>query len=162
MTPSYAVLASPNTVTVPAVPGDIRASLVERISKAKGISIDLATLALDNTLIFLRGIAEHPGVALSPSKLVDEGWHQFILFTRNYADYCLALAGRFIHHRPTTEGSRNPQANSPHATYEFLQKHGLAPDRCVWLDSAQWGTCDGGCDGGGGGGDSCDGGCDGN
>jgi hypothetical protein len=33
--------------------------------------------------------------------VVDELWHTFILFTREYATFCEAVAGRFIHHAPT-------------------------------------------------------------
>ncbi|HEU0053807.1 MAG TPA: hypothetical protein VFQ39_11535, partial [Longimicrobium sp.] len=31
---------------------------------------------------------------------VDELWHTFIIFTREYAQFCDVVAGRFIHHVP--------------------------------------------------------------
>ena len=31
---------------------------------------------------------------------VDEVWHAHILFTRQYAEFCQAVYGRFIHHDP--------------------------------------------------------------
>jgi hypothetical protein len=34
------------------------------------------------------------------SKVVDSVWHQFILFTREYADFCNSHLGRFLHHQP--------------------------------------------------------------
>jgi hypothetical protein len=37
---------------------------------------------------------------------VDEVWHAFILFTREYADFCQDIFGEFIHHVPRT--SRTP------------------------------------------------------
>jgi hypothetical protein len=37
---------------------------------------------------------------------VDELWHTFITFTREYARFCDEVAGRFIHHVPT-----RPEAN---------------------------------------------------
>lgn len=46
----------------------------------------------------------------SPSKIVDEAWHSFILHTREYADYCLRKFGKFIHHVPQriqTDGSNS-------------------------------------------------------
>jgi hypothetical protein len=35
-----------------------------------------------------------------PSKLVDTCWHVFICDTRNYARFCEAVLGRFLHHEP--------------------------------------------------------------
>ncbi len=41
-------------------------------------------------------------LAITPStKLVDEMWHTFILFTQEYFDFCDAFLGRYIHHAPT-------------------------------------------------------------
>lgn len=41
-------------------------------------------------------IITHPMAAL------DEMWHHFVLFTRDYADFCSRFFGRFIHHQPLT------------------------------------------------------------
>lgn len=50
--------------------------------------------------------------ALNPDKRypmtdpIDEAWHTFILFTREYTAFCNQIAGRYIHHNPrilTTE-----------------------------------------------------------
>ncbi len=35
-----------------------------------------------------------------PSEAVDTAWHQFILFTRDYEDFCQNAFGRFLHHTP--------------------------------------------------------------
>lgn len=40
------------------------------------------------------------------SKDVDQVWHAHILFTMQYACDCMRVAGRFIHHAPTTEKER--------------------------------------------------------
>lgn len=37
-----------------------------------------------------------------PSKIVDELWHEFILHTRHYDDFCRKAFGRFLHHTPAT------------------------------------------------------------
>lgn len=42
-----------------------------------------------------------------PSQIVDDGWHEFILFTRSYKDFCKKALGRFLHHTPT-EAMRTP------------------------------------------------------
>ncbi len=35
-----------------------------------------------------------------PSKVVDAMWHEFILHTRAYRDWCELVLGRFLHHTP--------------------------------------------------------------
>lgn len=35
-----------------------------------------------------------------PSQVVDELWHEFILYTRNYELFCRKAFGRFLHHTP--------------------------------------------------------------
>ncbi len=40
---------------------------------------------------------------LSPSYLVDLAWHEFILFTRFYDEFCKKHYNRFIHHTPSKE-----------------------------------------------------------
>jgi hypothetical protein len=42
-----------------------------------------------------------------PSQVVDVAWHEFILFTRNYAHFCRQSLGRFLHHTPA-EAMRTP------------------------------------------------------
>jgi hypothetical protein len=37
----------------------------------------------------------------SPTRKVDIAWHEFILFTRDYRDFCREHFGRFVHHVPT-------------------------------------------------------------
>ena len=37
-----------------------------------------------------------------PLTILDEMWHTFVLFTREYAAYCERVFGYFIHHSPTT------------------------------------------------------------
>ena len=36
-----------------------------------------------------------------PSQVVDDAWHEFILFTRHYKSFCQKSLGRFLHHTPT-------------------------------------------------------------
>jgi hypothetical protein len=35
-----------------------------------------------------------------PSQVVDAAWHEFILFTREYQEFCNKALGRFLHHTP--------------------------------------------------------------
>lgn len=42
-----------------------------------------------------------------PSQVVDDAWHEFILFTRQYKRFCDQALGRFLHHTPA-EAMRSP------------------------------------------------------
>ena len=39
-------------------------------------------------------------VVAMPSQVVDVAWHEFILHTRQYQQFCHAAFGRFLHHTP--------------------------------------------------------------
>ncbi len=45
-----------------------------------------------------------------PSQVVDDLWHEFILYTRNYEHFCRRAFGRFMHHTPAVAlGGAHPQ-----------------------------------------------------
>lgn len=46
-----------------------------------------------------------------PSQAVDDAWHEFILFTRQYDKYCRLAFGRFLHHTPAEAMSTPTQAS---------------------------------------------------
>lgn len=47
-----------------------------------------------------------------PSQVVDDLWHEFILFTRNYALFCRKAFGRYLHHTPAEAMAGPTQATS--------------------------------------------------
>lgn len=46
-----------------------------------------------------------------PSQLADDLWHEFILYTRNYDQFCHRAFGRFLHHTPAVVLSPDKQNN---------------------------------------------------
>jgi hypothetical protein len=40
-----------------------------------------------------------------PSQVVDDLWHEYILFTREYANFCRLAFGQFLHHTPAVKMS---------------------------------------------------------
>ena len=70
--------------------------LVERVRADHGFNRLLAERVVDQALAFLKACADNRGVPLSPSWHVDVGWHAFLLYTREYAEFCHRVAGRFI------------------------------------------------------------------
>ena len=62
-----------------------------------------------------------------PSPVVDDLWHEFILHTRDYARFCDAALGRFLHHTPTAamgKDEHDGQSAALRTTYEAaLPRH---------------------------------------
>lgn len=46
-----------------------------------------------------------------PSQAADALWHEFILYTRNYEQFCRKSFGRFLHHTPAVVLSRHYERN---------------------------------------------------
>lgn len=46
-----------------------------------------------------------------PSQVVDDLWHEFILYTRNYDQFCRTAFGRFLHHTPAVVLSPDKRNN---------------------------------------------------
>lgn len=65
--------------------------------------------------IALIALGHHGLTMLSPE--VDEVWHAFILFTHEYARFCDATVGQFVHHTPFTSRS----APRPDGRPRFVQ-----------------------------------------
>ncbi len=64
-----------------------------------------------------------------PSKVVDDAWHEFLLFTRNYGAFCIEALGRFLHHTPV-EAMESPtiaQASIRRAWRLACEKAGIDP-----------------------------------
>jgi hypothetical protein len=59
-------------------------------------------------LSYLKGGREY--VAM-PSQVVDDLWHEFILYTRNYEVFCRQAFGQFLHHSPAVVLSSVKQSN---------------------------------------------------
>jgi hypothetical protein len=47
-----------------------------------------------------------------PSQVVDDLWHEFILYTRDYDKFCKGAFGQFLHHTPAVALSADKQNNT--------------------------------------------------
>lgn len=129
--------------------------LVHRLVRDEAIERDLAERIMNEALGFLQLCAREPDGKFSPSATVDIGWHVFVLYTKDYANFSQRVAGRFLHHEPTDDpGTDYSDGFIPKQTMQVMRKYGPV-DEMLWTQAA---SCEGG---GGGGGSSCHGGCDG-
>ena len=117
------ILAEVDAYPVPAM-------LVPRIAKEQDYSTAYATGALREAkrMLYLNIVSGEP---VSPSNLVDMAWHEMMLFTPFYQEFC-AFIGKFIHHDPTVGPPDGGQMyNRTKANY--AKYFGQVADDQYWL-----------------------------
>jgi hypothetical protein len=76
---------------------------------------------------------------------IDEMWHTFLLFTRDYAEFCDRYFGLFLHHVPGEDGDEAPPEEGPvraalEAQYAFVYEV-LGPQTLTaWYDDCRYAT----------------------
>jgi hypothetical protein len=88
--------------------------VVNRFARLHGVSRERAEALFVETLKWLwlsrrAREAAPPDLVLSihpEIRGIDEMWHVFLLFTRDYAALCNELLGGFVHHDPAPDGPR--------------------------------------------------------
>lgn len=94
---------------------ELHATLVRRTARDHDMPTELAERSLDQTLIMLHAIVEHPGLTIHPPRVIDVSWHEFILHTAAYTEFCDRFAGHYLHHTPddgATDGGANVRASA--------------------------------------------------
>jgi hypothetical protein len=150
-------------------------AVVRRIAKEHRVRRATASRWFEEMVRFLDLCHASPG-ALSPSKKVDKAWHEFLLFTREYEQFCRKRYGRFMHHDPYEAPSRDGYHDTIRA---YTAAYGRPSPRiwptggitiggiCIghgsdgnggWFDGGGGGSDGGSCGGGGCGGGGCGGG----
>ncbi len=74
--------------------------LIERIANALNCNAQEAVDALREVLRFMFLVSREENKQLTPSHCVDMAWHEFILCTKAYQEFCEVHFGRMIHHFP--------------------------------------------------------------
>lgn len=123
--------------------------LTARIARDEQTDQATAERIMTQTLAFLTACALNPGAGLVPSEQVDVGWHTFVLYTREYAEFCQRVAGRFIHHTPDDEvagpGRVAGAAANVAATVKAMRAAGLPVDEELWSVGGDCSQCHAGC-----------------
>jgi hypothetical protein len=118
------------------------AAIIDRIGVDPGVPDGDAEAVMFETLRFVR-LAASTDEPVAPSRLVDVGWHHFILFTREYTAFCAELGG-YVHHVPDRpDGGTDPSAYE--RTRRLLtRRHGRLDERLWPAAGADCGDCEAG------------------
>ena len=90
------------------------AGLFDRLDKVRpGLDLkDKQLIARGLRKFFLAHLASGRKFVSMPSQAVDDLWHEFILFTRNYEQFCKNAFDRFLHHTPAVALGADKQNNA--------------------------------------------------
>ena len=91
-----------------ALPQFLKRKLRETYPQMSGKDCDLVERGLRQ--FFLACLRSNRKFVAMPSRAVDTMWHEFILHTRGYRDWCDLTLGRFLHHTPAE--ALGPKASS--------------------------------------------------
>jgi hypothetical protein len=125
----------------PTISTELRHRLRLQLAVEHGITVTDADRIITDTISFLAVCAVNPHHRFRPSQRVDLGWHQFILNTHDYAEFCDQVAGRFIHHVPDEFAApeRRATVGTLAPTVEAIKTAGLPFHPELWAAGA--GSC---------------------
>ncbi len=93
--------------------------IVKRYINDYDIAPSVAELHERELKRFLTLIASNPGKTYGMKGPVDDLWHTFIIFTKQYFGFCDNTLGRYIHHTPHNPGDKI----DPGPYNEFLEDY---------------------------------------
>lgn len=115
---------------------------LQRFMKRTSTSRPFA-IALWTELEFFLQAATESAEGLTPSCALDELWHDFVLDTPAYEQYCTHTLGTFVHHVPTDTPDRDSYRRT-RALLESLRSTPLDPQ--IWpISDLAAGHCSGKC-----------------
>jgi hypothetical protein len=112
--------------------------VVHRVAGRRSFSPDESERAGSDLVKFLQLCAESD-LPLAPSDIIDDLWHEFILHTRDYAEFCAVVLGTFVHHVPLTA----PDPSSYQRTLRLIGDGFGTPDERFWPSGGA--SCDASC-----------------
>lgn len=109
-------------------------SIIERYVVQKGIYVALDVgLAAEEYRRWLAIALAYRGEAVPISAALDPFWHTHIIFTENYSAMGQAVAGRYIHHRPSVlDDEKELNRAFSIKTLALYRQHFGKPDMRFW------------------------------
>ncbi len=99
---------------------------------------ELANAACAGLVQFFKVLVQQNPEALVPPYLIDEAWHEALIDTRRYPDFCQVNAGRYIQHEPPLGPPRGDVASSVTFKREVSRTISYATTLFGELDERVW------------------------
>jgi hypothetical protein len=97
-------------------------SVVTRITEELKVTRKIAKKLFTDLKRFLWLAAVSKEKHLVPSPVLDDAWHSFVLFTKDYEDFCNKYFGGFLHHAPQRHGEKRLARADLRGTIEAMYK----------------------------------------
>jgi len=101
----------------------------EKLAIANGWTMQETLDIIDEYKKFMYLAIEYGKVA--PSDKIDQVWHQHILYTVDYTNFCAEYAGRMINHSPDRTHGASVDSYD-HTTDIYIEEFGEQPDPKIW------------------------------
>jgi hypothetical protein len=120
-----ATLGAPGTLAVGAVDFEAPYVIEKLVKNRTADSTSEAVLLFREAKRYLVLAQSDRSIAWQMHSLrVDEAWHQFVLFTVQYAQFCREHFGGFVHHAPSNSPTDGTDSGVPRATFaEFRDRY---------------------------------------
>lgn len=105
-------------------------AVVDRYEDKLGLSRKDAEQLFVDTLTFL-WLSSTAG-AIAPPPRVDDGWHEFLMFTEDYAAFCQKYFGQMIHHCPRRRNDPPDNGESVQRTVASLREYAQREPEGNW------------------------------
>lgn len=116
------------------------APVLRRFTAIYDIPWDEADELFTETKRFMWACAMSPH-SMAPTTIIDKMWHNFLLFTPDYADFCSRNFGYFVHHLPADrefEQAKDPQGFKKRAQTQFSQQIATLKDLVGTQTVIEW------------------------
>lgn len=111
---------------------DVRQSICKRVASKHDLSLCQADEILTDLLLFLSAAATFEDALFSPPDVIDHVWHEFILHTHAYTQFCHSLGVFYIHHVPCDENGDGIEVPEGRDVREILTDLGISYKKNLW------------------------------
>lgn len=105
--------------------------ITDRFANTHKASREIAELLEVECKKYLLLCALFPGESLGMKGNVDNYWHTFLLFTKEYSRFCNEIAGFFIHHVPSVSHTLE-RGSFARTMALYRETFGIEPDPRAW------------------------------
>lgn len=106
--------------------------ITERYKDTYKVSDEIAKLHEEECKKYLLLCSLFPEEKLGMKGIVDNYWHTFLLFTKDYVKFCNAIGSTFIHHIPNTKKNCKAESSFTKTMEMYRLTFGCEPNSKAW------------------------------
>src|SRR3990167_11032977 len=111
-----------------------------RLQKTYNWSEDFANLAINEYAKFLYLCSLFPNDHIIPGKVIDVIWHEHILHTKDYMEFCDEVFKQYLHHEPkdySKPSDENDKVLFEKTLDKYKTQYGHTAPKSCWIDDVK-------------------------